>query len=390
MKRKRIVVMGFMASIPIAGVVWQHLHYIVGLQRLGHEVYYIEDSQRFPYNPVTWETLPDYTFAAETLRSLARQYDFEDRWAFCARYLDPVECVGLSRARMLELYREADAILNVCGSQELYPSLLESSRLIYVESDPGLEQMAIDKGDPKSIAKMKAHHALFSFGENVGTDRFLVPAHGYVWKPTRQPVVTDLWKSPNPPPAGARFTSIANWNTSGLKDIIWRGDKYLWSKSLEFLKFIEAPKLAGEEFELATIIRDEPTLQRFAECHWRLVPPDPISNDHLKYRDYIQDSKGEFTAAKDQYVRLNSAWFSDRSACYLAAGRPVITQETGFTQYYGGKKGLFAFRTLEEIGEAVREINADYATHAKAAYEIAAEYFEATKVLSRLLDDAGV
>ncbi|HEV7404486.1 MAG TPA: hypothetical protein VGO11_16210 [Chthoniobacteraceae bacterium] len=390
MKRKRIVVMGFMASIPIAGVVWQHLHYIVGLQRLGHEVFYIEDSQRFPYNPVTWETLPDYTFAAETLRSLAQQYGFEDRWAFCARYLDPVECVGLPHARVLELYREADAILNVCGSQELYPALLESSRLIYVESDPGLEQMAIDNGDPKSIAKLQAHHALFSFGENVGTDRYLVPAHGYAWKPTRQPVVTDLWKSPTPPPAGARFTSIANWNTSGLKDIEWRGDKYLWSKSLEFLKFLEAPKLAGEEFELATIIRDEPTLQRFAECHWRLVPPDPISNDHLKYRDYIQDSKGEFTAAKDQYVRLNTAWFSDRSACYLAAGRPVITQETGFTRFYGGKKGLFAFRTLEEIGEAVREINADYAVHAQAAYEIAAEYFEATKVLARLLDDAGV
>ncbi len=390
MKRKRIVVMGFMASIPIAGVVWQHLHYIVGLQRLGHEVYYIEDSQRFPYNPVTWETLPDYTFAAETLASLARQYGFEDRWAFCARYLDPVECVGLSHTRVLELYREADAILNVCGSQELYPALLESSRLIYVESDPGLEQMAIDNGDPKSIAKMQAHHALFSFGENVGTDRYLVPAHGYAWKPTRQPVVTDLWKSPTPPPAGARFTSIANWNTSGLKDIEWRGDKYLWSKSLEFLKFLEAPKLAGEEFELATIIRDEPTLQRFAECHWRLVAPDPISNDHLKYRDYIQNSKGEFTAAKDQYVRLNTAWFSDRSACYLAAGRPVITQETGFTRFYGGKKGLFAFRTLEEIGEAVREINADYATHAQAAYEIAAEYFEATKVLARLLEDAGV
>jgi hypothetical protein len=268
--------------------------------------------------------------------------------------------------------------------------LLESSRLIYVESDPGLEQMAIDNGEPKSIAKLQAHHALFSFGENVGTDRYPVPAHGYRWKPTRQPVVTDLWKSPTPPPAGARLTSIANWNTSGLKDIVWRGDKYLWSKSLEFLKFIEAPKLAGEEFELATIIRDEATLRRFAENHWRLVPPDPISNDHLKYRDYIQDSKGEFTAAKDQYVRLNTAWFSDRSACYLAAGRPVITQETGFTRLYGGKKGLFAFRSLEEIGEAVREINADYATHAEAAYEIAVEYFEATTVLGKLLEEAGV
>jgi hypothetical protein len=385
MKRKRIVVMGFMAGCPIAGVVWQHIHYIVGLQRLGHDVYYIEDSQRFPYNPTTWETLPDYTFAAQTLASLAQQYGFEERWGFCARYLDPVETAGLSHRRILELYREADAILNVCGAQELYPALLESDRLIYVESDPGLEQMAIDNGDEKSIAKLQAHHALFSFGENVGTERYPVPAHGYQWKPTRQPVVTDLWKAATPPPEGARFTTVANWNTSGLKDIEWRGDKYLWSKSLEFLKFIEAPLRSGEPFEIATIIRDEATNRRFAECDWRMVEPDPISNDHTNYRAYIQASKGEFTAAKDQYVRLNTGWFSDRSACYLAAGRPVITQETGFTRLYGGHRGLFAFRTLEEIAEAVREINRDYALHARAAYEIAAEHFEATTVLhSRL------
>jgi hypothetical protein len=110
-----------------------------------------------------------------------------------------------------------------------------------------------------------------------------------------------------------------------------------------------------------------------------------LSIDIDVYRGYLNSSKGEFTVAKDQYVRLNTAWFSDRSACYLAAGRPVITQETGFTRLYGGNRGLFAFRTLEEIAEAVREINADYALHSKAAFEIAAEYFEATKVLQRLL-----
>jgi hypothetical protein len=104
----------------------------------------------------------------------------------------------------------------------------------------------------------------------------------------------------------------------------------------------------------------------------------------------LQASKGEFTAAKDQYVRLNTAWFSDRSACYLAAGRPVITQETGFTKYYGGEKGLLAFRSLDEIAEAVRAINADYAAHSRAAYEVAAESFEATKVLGSLLERLGI
>jgi hypothetical protein len=389
MKRKKIVVMGFMGACPIAGVVWQHIHYIVGLQRLGHEVYYIEDSARYPYNPVTWETLPDFSYAAETLGRLAAEFGFEGRWSFCARYFQPFQTAGIGYPRIAELYREADAILNVCGAQEPNDDLLQSDRMIYVESDPGLEQIRIDRGDAGKV-DLRRQRALFTFGENVGTDLFPVPSHGFKWMPTRQPIVTDFWRSEGPPAPGALFTSVANWNTSGLKDIEWRGEKYLWSKSLEFLKFVEAPRRAGEPFELATTIRDEATRARFVECGWRLVPPDPISNDHHDYRAYLQGAKGEFTAAKDQYVRLNTGWFSDRSACYLAAGRPVVTQETGFTLHYGGGRGLFAFRTLEEVTEAVCAINADYAAHSRAAYEIAVEYFEATKVLGSMLERAGV
>lgn len=382
--------MGFMAGIPIAGVIWQHLHYIVGLQRLGHEVYYIEDSARYPYNPQTFLTVPDYSYAVEILARLAKEFDFEGRWSFCARYFHPPQTVGLSRERIAELYREADAILNVCGSQEFNDDLLESERIIYVESDPGLEQIQIDRDDAATLEEMRRHCALFTFGENVGTDLFPVPTHGFRWLPTRQPVVTDFWRTSSPPPAGALFTSIANWNTSGLKDIEWRGEKYLWSKSLEFLRFIETPRVSGEPFELAMEPKEKGVPERFLENGWRLVIPDPISNDHFRYRDYIQASKGEFTVAKDQYVRLHTAWFSDRSACYLAAGRPVITQETGFTRLYGGAQGLLAFSTLEEIAEAVRAINGDYAAHSRAALEIAQEHFEATKVLASLLERAGV
>jgi hypothetical protein len=233
---------------------------------------------------------------------------------------------------------------------------------------------------------MRRHQAFFSFGENVGTPAFPVPLHGFHWQPTRQPIVTDFWKSDAPPASDARFTSVANWNTSGLKDVVWRGEKYLWSKSLEFLKFAEAPVRAGEPFELATNLRDSATIARLTSLNWKLVAPEQLSIDIDLYQRYLHESKGEFTVAKDQYVRLNTAWFSDRSACYLAAGRPVVTQETGFTRLYGGKRGLFAFRTLDEIAEAVREINADYPLHAKAAFEIATEYFEATKVLQQLLD----
>lgn len=382
--------MGFTAGVPIAGVIWQHVHYIVGLQRLGHEVYYIEDSARYAYNPATYELNEDYSYAAEILAKLAAQFDFEGRWAYCARYLPDHPTVGMPMSRIKELYKEADAILNVCGTQEFNEDLLKSERILYVESDPGVEQIKVDKGEQTTVDYLNKHRALFTFGESIGSPEFPVPLHNMTWLPTRQPVVTDLWKTSTPPPPGAVFTTVANWNTGGKKDIEWRGDKYLWSKSLEFLKFVEAPKRSGEEFEMATNIKEQETVELFKKNQWRFTSPEAMSIDYNDYLRYLQNSKGEFTAAKDQYVRLNTGWFSDRTACYLAAGRPAITQETGFTKYYGGKRGLFAFSSVEEIAEAVKEINADYALHSRTAYEIAHEYFEAEKVLASLLDRAGI
>jgi hypothetical protein len=186
------------------------------------------------------------------------------------------------------------------------------------------------------------------------------------------------------------FTSVANWSTSVLKDITWRGKKYLWSKSREFLRFISAPKKARETFELATNIEHGATRARFERNRWQLTSPLQMSVDYWLYRDYIQRSKGEFTVAKDQYVRLNTGWFSDRSTSYLAAGRPVITQETGFTKFYGGEAGLLSFRSLGEIVDAVKRINTDYAKHSRAAYALAREVFEAEKVLKSILDRAGI
>jgi hypothetical protein len=390
MKRKRIVVMGFMGSCPIAGVIWQHIHYLVGLQRLGHDVYYIEDSARLPYNPETFEVSNEFDYAAHLLDRLSREFQFRNHWAFCARYLPKNPTVGLPLKKIRQLYRDADAILNICGAQEFNDDLLISDRILYVESDPGVEQIKIDKGVRSTINYLRRHRALFTFGENLGKKTFPVPTHGFNWLATRQPVVTDLWKTDRVPPRSAVFTSVANWSTSGLKDISWRGDKYLWSKSREFLRFISAPKKSGETFELATNIEDANTCAKFSRNGWRLHCPLQLSVDYWLYRDYIRRSKGEFTVAKDQYIRLRTGWFSDRSACYLAAGRPVIIQETGFTRNYGSKAGLLSFQSLDEIVEAVKIINADYRKHSRAARALAREFFEAKKVLKSILDRAGI
>src|SRR5437868_6319922 len=168
MKRKTIVVMGFMGSCPIAGVIWQHLHYIIGLQDLGHDVYYIEDSARLPYNPETFEVSNDYSYAAKLLTNLANEFGFKTRWAFCARYLPRFPSAGLPLKRIRQLYSSADAILNVCGTQEFNDDLVKSERILYIESDPGVEQIKVDQAIRSTIDYLQRHSALFSFGENVG------------------------------------------------------------------------------------------------------------------------------------------------------------------------------------------------------------------------------
>jgi len=393
MKRKKIIVLGFMGGCPIAGVIWQHVHYIVGLQRLGHEVYYVEDTSNYPFNPVTLDVSADFSYAAETLRRLASQHGFEDHWAYCARYKEPLAIAGMERVALLKLYKEADCALNICGSHDLNEDIVLIRHLIYVESDPGVEQIKIDTGEQGTIAYLRAHRHVFTFGENIGTHAFAVPVHDFTWLPTRQPVVTDLWcataEAPPPPPQ-ALLTSICNWSTSDKKDIVWRNSNYLWSKSQAFLRFVEAPKRSGEPFELAAEIARESERKQLLKNGWKLALPHDLSVDWDGYRDYIRGSKGEFTCAKDQYVRLNTGWFSDRTVCYLAAGRPAITQETGFTTHYGGSEGLLSFSTMEEIVEAVASIRVDYERHSRAALAIAREVFEAEKVLESLLERAGV
>jgi hypothetical protein len=389
----KVIVLGFMGRLPIAGVIWQHLHYLVGLQRLGCDVWYVEDTSICPYDPHLQTVTDDERVATRVLHDLACHFGFDHRWIYRARYKDPFTIAGCSEPEYLRILESADCALNICGNHELHDEIAGIRNLIYVESDPGVEQVRLDCGDDHHRQFLESFRYRFTFGENIGTDAFPVPLHGLEWLPTRQPVVTDFWShgpaqlNPTPRPV---FTTICNWSTAGSKDIHWRGSTYLWSKSLEFLRFIEAPCHSQCAFELVTDLKEADQKQHFLANGWTLRLPYELSADWEAYRQYISASWAEFTCAKDQYIRLNTGWFSDRSACYLAAGRPVITQETGFTSHYGGTEGLLSFRSMEEIVEAVAMIRSDYSRHSRAAWEIAREYFEATIVLRSLLERAGV
>lgn len=381
----KIIVFGILFWYPLAGVTYQFLHYLIALRRLGYDVYYVEDSGRWIYDPRINDLSPDASGNIEAILPVLEANGFKDRWVFRGHYPDG-KCYGMSEAQLLQLYRDADAFLNVTGAQEIRDEHLQCKRRIYVESDPFASQVKVAQGDQGTIATLAAHDTLFTFGENIGNPDCDIPATQFKWMPTRQPVVLDLWKH-NLPQGGA-YNTITTWKNKG-KNITYRGDTYYWTKDREFEKIIDLPKRTPACFELATGV-DE-TVQSYLRGNgWSQTDSIEISKDVDRYRNYIQQSRGEFTVARDQYVRPNTGWFSDRTACYLAAGRPVITQETGFSKFLSSGKGLFGFSNMDDILRAVDAIESDYKGHCAAAREVAAEFFDAEKVVGSLMQRAGL
>jgi len=385
-RRGKIIVFGILFWYPLAGVTYQFLHYLMGLRQLGYDVYYVEDSGRWIYDPAINEFSPDVSGNLSMVVPVLDAYGFGDRWAFRGNYPGG-QCYGMTESRLLELYREADAFLNVTGAQEIRDEHRAIKRRIYVESDPFASQVKVASGDAGMIDMLAAHDTHFSFGENLGASDCQVPIERFHWHPTRQPVVMDIWQT-GPPPAEAPYTTITTWHNKG-KNIEWRGDTWYWTKDREFEKILDLPRRRPVPLELATTV-DAAVQDQLRSHGWRQSGSVEISRDADLYRQYIQKSRGEFTVARDQYVRPNTGWFSDRTVCYLAAGRPVITQETGFSKFIPSGRGLFGFRSMEEILAALDAIESDYPAHSRAASEIAREYFSADRVVGSLMERAGL
>jgi hypothetical protein len=384
-RKGKVIVCGILFWFPLAGVTYQFLHYLLGLRRLGYDPYYVEDSGRLIYDPRVNDLSPDASGNVAAVAPVLEAHGFAGRWAFRGAYPGG-RCYGMTEGEIVRLYREAAALLNITGAQELREEHLACPRRIFVESDPFADQVKVARGDPVRTAALEGHDTHFSFGENLGESDCDVPVGRFRWLPTRQPVALDLWD--NPHGAGEAYTTITTWHNQG-KDVTYRGETYYWTKDREFLKVIDLPRRRPVPFELAAGVEED--ARRLLRDHgWRQVHSVPVSQSVERYRAYIQRSRAEFTVARDQYVRPRTGWFSDRSACYLAAGRPVITQETGFSKFLPTGKGLFAFTTLDDALAAVDAIERDYEGNCRAARAIAAEYFAAEKVVGSLMERAGL
>jgi GT2 family glycosyltransferase len=381
-----VVVLGMMSKIPVAGVVWQTVHYLAGLRRLGLDVWYVEAHARTPSMLMARDDDDGAVRAATFIDGVMRRFGFRDRWAYHALHEPAQRCFGVEAPRLRRLYGESDVLLNLHGAT-VPTDDQRAGRLVYLETDPVDVQVEVRDGLAHTLEFLDAHDAHFTFGENYGKPWCGLPVGRFDFRPTRQPVVLDLWRLPAK--AHGAYSTIGNWRQP------WRvvkldGEEYHWSKHLEWAKFLDLPARTRLSFELALASYEDGDRRVLEEWGWQVRDAIALSKDPATYRAYIGASRGEFSVAKDQNVRLRTGWFSDRSATYLAAGRPVVVQDTGFGDVLPTGDGLFAVSTVDDAVSALEEIEAGYERHCYAAREVARECFDSDAVLGRLLRDLGI
>ena len=345
--KKKIVLLGMMTKIPVAGAVWGTMQYLVGFQRLGYDVYYVEAHARTPSMLMERDDDDGSEKAAAFIDSVMRSFDLGGKWAFHALH-DDGRCYGMTEGQLNELYRSAALLINYHGGTVPLPEHCATGRLIYMGTDPVEVEIELDQNWQITIDFMAQHVAFFTWGLNYGNPDCKLPVSPrFQFKHSPPPVVHDLWHRPHDR-VGDAFTTIGNWRQDQ-REIRFKGETYYWSKHHEFLKFIDLPQQTNQVFELGLSSYDEADKRMLESRGWRVRHALDFSIGLDSYREYIAQSRGEFTVAKDQNVRLRSGWFSERSAQYLATGRPVITQETGFSNALPTGLGLFGFSTMEEI-----------------------------------------
>ena len=378
----RIVVLGYIVRGPIGGLVWHHLQYVMGLARLGHDVYFLEDSDDYPacYDPQRQITdqNPDYGLRFAGLAF--EQVGLGERWAYYDAHT--TRWLGPCAPRAVEICRSADLLFNLSGVNPMRPWFLQVPNRVLVDTDPVFTQVR-HLTDAVSLGTARQHTAFFSFGENIGTDVGRIPDDKLDWRPTRQPVVLDAW-SVTPGPHNGKFTTVMQWDS--YQPRVYEGVEY-GMKSASFEPFMALPAGTGQVLELA-LGSDTAPRQRLREAGWSLRDPLEVTRDPSSYQHYLQQSKAEFSVAKHGYVVSHSGWFSERSAAYMASGRPVLVQEAGFSEWLETGAGVVAFSTPEEAIAGIEVINGDYRYHCQRARELVEAYFDAKDVLSSLIRDA--
>ena len=371
------VVTGMIATFPVGGVAWDYGQYALALERMGWDVVYLEDSGWYSYDPDArdYGEKADYgaRFLGETLAAWAPSM----RWH--VRAMDGTT-YGLPADELHALVAEADVFLNVSNGCVLRDEYLPSKRKVLVDTDPGWNHFV---KFPRHDA-FRRHDHFFTYAERIGSADCPLPDFGLEWHPTRPPAVLDLW-APRPP--AERWTTVLTWDNYR-RPIEHDGVEY-GSKEPEFARIRDLPSQTGATLEIAAGGVDPPR-DDWTARGWSVIDSHRVSTTVDEYAEYVCGSRGELSVAKNVYVATRSGWFSCRSVCYLAAGRPAVLQDTGFSERVPCGEGLLAFAGAESAAAALAEVEADYDAHAAAARAVAEEHFASDRVLGDMLERIGV
>ena len=303
---------------------------------------------------------------------------------YCVIYNRGERYFGKSEAELHDLIGRTDLLLNISGHLPADCPLASIPRRAYVDVDPGFTQIWAQQRD----IGLARHDLFFTVGQNVGTNSFRILSDGIDWNPMLPPANLDEWPC-RIDERCTRFSTIADWRCS--QEAVC-GEEYYAGKRKEFLRFLQLPRDSEQRIELALCISPEDCedIELLVGNEWGILDPYLYAADPMSYREFIQTCRAEFSVAKHGYVKSNSGWISDRTACFLASGKPALVQSTGFESHIPTGRGLLTFRTIDEAMAGLREINANYLDHCRAARRLAEEYFDSSIVLSNVLDICGL
>lgn len=386
----RIIVTGLVGLYPVGGVAWDYLQYPMGLLKMGHDVYYHEDTWSWPYHPLERTYTRDPSYSVNYLADFFKNYapGLAERWHYSHLH---ETSYGISTERFNEIASSADLFLNVSGACMIPESLSGTCVKAFLDTDPGYNQIMLSERFSWSenverwCASVSAHDRHFTYAENIHGPDCLVPRLDFNWKTTRMPVTVEHWEDLSALRPSGPWTTVMTWNAFKGR-LIYKGVEY-GSKGAEFEKLMDLPATVNIPLKVAIGGVNAP-LSRLSEAGWEVADGPEATVTPAMYRDFIASSRGEISPAKHVYVALRTGWFSCRSACYLAAGRPVVVQDTGFTSVIPCGSGIIAYNTAEEAAEGLRMVQRDYSLHAAAALGMAREHFDSTTVLERLIEDA--
>ena len=382
MTKGTIIIAGSLAQRPgYGGHAWVFLQWLLGFRRLGCEVLFLDWlDDAMCRDRAGRPCAIQHSWNLSYLGGVMREAGLANAWSLdCKR---GAQTLGRSRAEVLEIAGRAELLINVMGFLSDSEILEKPRKRVFLDIDPGFGQMWQQLG---LATVFGGHDAYVTIGENIGRADCTIPLCGLKWITTPQPVVMEHWPA-TPAPADAAFTGIVSWR-GPFGPVEYAGKTY-GLRVHEFRKFTALPQLTGQQLELAldidaSEVKDIALLQ---DNGWRLTDPRTAVSAPSDYRAFIQHSKAELMVAKNMYVQSNSGWVSDRSICYLASGKPVLAQDTGFSKNYPTGEGLLAFNTLDEAQAGVEKIRRDYDRHCRAARAVAEAHFDSDKVLSTLLE----